>query len=205
MNLNDYEAVWKRQPLPVGEQADLAVLRKTFEDKHRKMAASLLVRDWVEIVACGVVVASYLWFWYKAGPAGWPLGLSALLILGVATHFLRERRRARRSGPRADATLRAKVEADLAELRHQRRMLLKVSFWYIAPCAVALLLHVSVIVQQARPLDPVRAPLSIGLAGLFITLLCGVVWALNRMTVRKRIEPRIAELEKLHRDISSAD
>ena len=39
MNWNDYEAVWKRQALPVGADADLATLRETFETKRRKMAA----------------------------------------------------------------------------------------------------------------------------------------------------------------------
>lgn len=204
MNWNDYEAVWKRQPLPVGEQADLAGLRKNFEDKHRKMAITLLVRDWVEIAACGVVVVSYLWFWHKAGPAGWPLGVAIMLIVGVAAFFLRERRRARRNRPGADASLRAKVEADLAELHHQRWLLLKVWHWYIAPCAVAMLLHVSVI-MRARPWDPIRELLSIGLACLFIALACGFAWVLNRVTVKKQIEPRIAELEKLHRDLLSAE
>lgn len=201
MNWNDYEAIWKRQPLPVGEAADPAELRKNFEDKHRKMATTLLVRDWVEIAACGVVMVSYLWFWFQAGRAGWPLGLAILLILGVAAFFLRERRRARRNRPGVDASLRAKIEADLAELRHQRRLLLGVLHWYIAPCAVAMLLHVSVIVRHTRPWDPVREPLSIGLAVLFIALLCWFVWVINRRAVRLRIEPRIAELEKLRCDL----
>jgi hypothetical protein len=203
MNLSDYEAVWKRQPLPVGEQADLAALRKGFENKHRKLAVALLVRDWVEIAACGVVVASYVWFWYKAGPAGWPLGVAILLILGVAMFFLRERRRARRNRPRADASLRTKVEADLAELRHQRWLLLRVWHWYLAPCAIAMLLHVSVIVGHTLPWDPVPGPLSLGVACLGIALACWLVWALNRITVKKQIDPRITELEKLHQELLS--
>lgn len=197
MNWNDYEAAWKRQPLPVGEKADLAELQKNFEDKHRKMAAALLVRDWVEIVACGVVVVCYLWFWHEAGPAGWPLGVAILLILGVAAFFLHERRRARRNRVGADAPLKAKVEADLAELRHQRWLLLKVWLWYIAPCAVAMLLHVSVNVRNVRPSDPLQAPLLLGLACLIIVLACWFAWTLNREAARKQIEPRIAELEKL--------
>jgi hypothetical protein len=201
MNWNDYEAIWKRQPLPVGETADLAELRKNFEDKHRKMAYALLVRDWVEIVACGAVVVTYLWFWHEAGPAGWPLGVASLLILGVAAFFLHERRRARRNRLGADASLKAKVEADLAELRHQRWLLLKVWVWYIAPCAVAMLLHVSVMVGQDQPPDSWRAPVLLGLAGLIIGLACWFAWTVNREAVKKQIDPRIEELEKLQRDL----
>jgi len=201
MNWSDYEAVWKRQPVPLGEQADVAGLRKNFEDKHRKMAAALLVRDWVEIAACGVVVTSYLWFWHKAGSAGWPLGVAILLILGVATFFLRERRRAHRKRLGVDAALRDKVEADLAELRHQRWLLLKVWHWYIAPCAAAMLLHLVVILRTRPAWDPLREALAIGLACLFIALICWFVAMLNRVSVRKQLEPRIAELEKLHRQL----
>jgi hypothetical protein len=202
MNWNDYAAVWKRQPLPVGEKADLAELRKNFEDKHRKMAAALLVRDWVEIVACGAVVVTYLWYWRQAGPAGWPMGVAILLVLGVAALFLHERRRARRYRLGAGAPLNAKVEADLAELHHQRWLLLKV-LWYIAPIAVAMLLHVSVVVGHTRPWDPVRAPILLGLACLIIALACWFAWTINRMAVKNQIEPRIAELEKLRRDLAA--
>ena len=41
MNWNDYEAVWKRQELPVGADADLATLRETFETKRRKMGHTI--------------------------------------------------------------------------------------------------------------------------------------------------------------------
>lgn len=204
MNWNDYETAWKRQPLSAGGEVDLAGLRKSFEDKHRKMATALLVRDWVEIAACGAVVMCYLWFWHKSGPAGWPLGVSILLFLGVAAFFLRERRRARRNRPAVDASVKAKVEADLAELHHQRWLLLKVWLWYIAPCAVAMLLHVSVIVRQSRHWNPTWELISIGIAGLLIALACWFAWTINREAVRKQIEPRIAELEKLHHEISSA-
>jgi hypothetical protein len=203
MNLNDYEAVWKRQPLPAGEQTDIAGMRKKFEGRHRLMTVSLLVRDWLEIAVCGVMVATYLWFWYKAGRAGWPLGVAILLVLGVAVLFLRERRRARRNRPGVDASLRSKVEADLAELHHQRWLLLKVWLWYIAPFAVAMLLHVSVI-MRAKSWDPVLGPLTLGLACLFIALACGGTWAINRVSVRKWIEPQIAELEKLQRELTEA-
>ena len=96
MNWNDYEAVWKRQELPVGADADLTALKETFETKRRKLAATLLIRDWTEISACAVVVAFYAWFWRSIGPSGWPMAVAMLLILGVAGVFLRERRRTRR-------------------------------------------------------------------------------------------------------------
>ena len=204
MNLSDYEAVWKRQPLPRGVEADLINLKQTFETNRRKMAATLLVRDWLELLACGFMVIVYARFWQRVGPAGWPMGVAILMILTVAGVFIRERLRSRRNRLGADAPLMVKISADLAELRYQRRLLLRVWFWYIAPCAIAMLIHASVIVRRTRPWDPLREPISLGAIMIFIGLVCWFAWIINRRAVRLRIEPRIAELEKLHQDLSSA-
>jgi hypothetical protein len=197
MNWNDYEAIWKRQPLPVGETADLAELRATFETKRRKMAATLLVRDLIELLACAFVLWMQIRYWKKIGPTGWPMSIAILMVLFVAVVFIRERLRARRSRLGADASLRAKVEADLAELRHQRHLLLRVWVWYLAPCVVAILIRKSVSLSHARERDPSSFVIFV----ILTAALCWWVWALNRRAVRKRIEPRIAELEKLHRDL----
>jgi hypothetical protein len=204
MNWSDYEAVWKRQPLPRGAEADLAELKQSFEAKRRQMAAAFLVRDWLELAACGFMVVVYARFWQKVGPGGWPMGVAILMILLVAGVFIRERLRSRRHQPGAAASLLAKISADLAELRHQRGLLLRVWLWYIAPCAVAMLMHMSVIVRRTRPWDPLREPVSLGLIVIFIGLLCWVVWIINRRAVRSRIEPRIAELEKLQEETKAA-
>ncbi len=197
MNWNDYEAIWKRQPLPVGETADLAELRATFETKRRKMAATLLVRDLIELLACGFVVWAYIHYWKKVGPTGWPMGIAILMILFVAGAFIRERLRVRRNRLGADVSLFAKVEADLAELRHQRHLLLRVWAWYLAPCVVAIAIHMSVILSHARE----RNPGAFVIAVILVAAVCWLAWALNRRAVRRQIEPRIAELEKLHRDL----
>lgn len=205
MKLSDYEAVWKRQPLPRGMDADLDELKRTFETARRKMAATFLARDWLELLACAFMTVVYALFWKKVGPDGWPMGFAILMILLVAGVFIRERLRTRRNQLGADASLLAKISADLAELRHQRRLMQRAWLWYIAPCAVAMLIHASVIVRRTRPWDPLREPVSIAVILAFVTLLCRGVWTIHRRAVRLRIEPRIAELEKLQRDASASE
>jgi hypothetical protein len=200
MKFSDYEAAWKRQPLPRGADADVRELKQTFETKSRKMAATLLLRDWVEILACGIVVVAYVAFWRNAGPDGWPMGFAILMILWVAGMFMRERLRSRRNRLGADAPLLAKIAADLNELRHQRQLVLRVGLWYLPPCVIAMLLHVTVIVRHAPQGDPVRHPVSLLAIVLVIGALCWFVWVINRRAVQRHIEPRIAELEKLQRD-----
>lgn len=204
MNWNDYEAIWKRQELPVGTGADPAALKATFETKRRKLAATLFVRDTVEASAGVIVAAVFALKWWNQGKAGWPVSIAIVLVLGVTGGFIKERIRAHRLRLGADAPLMARLEAEIAELRHQRRLLLSVLTWYVPPCVGAILVVLATGVLNA----PTGA-----LAdhwpfyGAYLALLGGLVWFvhwLNRRAVRKQIEPRLAELEKLHRDLLSS-
>ena len=205
MNWNDYEAVWKRQELPLGAAADPAGLRDTFAAKSRKQYATLLVRDCTEAGAGGIVAGALGLSWWQAGRDGWPLAGAIALVLGVAGFFLRERLRARRARLGAEAPLLAKVAADLAELRHQAGLLRRVGLWYLAPCAGAIAIQLGVIVRRAPAWSPVRDPLVLLGFGLFFTAVLAFVWLINRRAVRRQLEPRIAELEKLQRELSSVE
>jgi hypothetical protein len=210
MNFNDYEAVWKRQELPRGAQAGLADLRATFESKRRKLAGSLLVRDILEAAAGLLVAGVFGQIWWHIGAAGWPLALAIGLILGVAGFFTRERFRARRLRLGADAPLLAKIDADIGELRHQRRLLLNLWSWYLAPIAVAMVIVV-VTIARLLPPDFLKAlrnsPSALALIAFYFVVIVPLcfwgAWAINRRVVRKGIEPRLAELEKLRADLLS--
>lgn len=210
MNWNDYEAIWKRQELPVGALADFEKLKAGFESKRRKFAVTLFVRDLLE-AAAGLLVAGVLaGIWWHMGAQGWPMAGAILLILGISAFFLRERLRARRFRLGLDATLLAKVEADLRELRHQRDLLLNLWRWYLGPCLAAMLVFCFTV---ARAIPPAfwTALKSQSAAIAWIALYFAVIlpacfwgaWALNRRVVRKGIEPRIAELVKLRDGLAS--
>lgn len=216
MNWNDYEALWKRQELPIGEGADVAELRRTFETKRRKLAKTLQARDYLESAAGLFVAAVFTKVWWHMGREGWPIGLAIVLILGVAVFFLCERVRAHRLRLGPEATLLAKLEAELAELRHQRQLLLSVRTWYLAPCAGAMALFCLAMARKMIRDVPsgfftllMDHPIVIAwIAGYFLVLvplLFWGIWAMNRRVVHKNIEPRIAELEKLCGDLQAAD
>jgi hypothetical protein len=215
MNWNDYEAIWKRQELPVGADADLAALKETFETKRRKMAKTLFARDVLE-GSTGLLVSGFFGYvWWHVGKQGWPIALAIALILGVSGIFVRERLRARRLRLDADVPLLAKIEADIAELRHQRHLLLHLWSWYLAPLAVAVvitgatLVRITIIKAPSGYLAALwENPAALAwIVGYFVVILpvCFLgAWKLNRSAVRKRIEPRLDELEKLHRDLLSS-
>jgi hypothetical protein len=205
MNWNDYEAIWKRQELPVGANADLAMLKQTFEQKRRKLAAILFARDIVEASAGVVGSIAFALIWLHQGKAGWPIALAIACILWVTGFFVRERFRAHRSRPGSEAQMLAKLEAEIAELRHQRRLLLSLWKWYLSPCLAAILIVLAVILINA-PAGALAGHLLIlgGFFGAYLVLLgflFWLIWFVNCRAVRKQIEPRLAELEKLHQSL----
>jgi hypothetical protein len=202
MNWSDYEAVWKRQEPPVGMDADVSQLRSTFESKSRKQHASILVRDYAEAGAGLIVSAAYAFFWRQIGESGWPMAIGIVLILGVSGLFLRERVRARRSRLGVDAPLLAKVEHDIAELKHQCRLLQSLWTWYLGPCALAIAIQIGVIYRRSAPWGPLRDPwVLLGFAAFFAIVLW-IAWAINLHALKHRLLPRLEELEKLRRDLS---
>jgi hypothetical protein len=216
MNWNDYEALWQRQKLPAGVSADVAELRRTFETKRRQFAKTLQVRDYVEAAAGVLVAGVFAEVWWRMGSDGWPIGVAIGLVLSVTGFFLRERVRVYRHRLGPEATVRAKLEAELAELNHQRRLLLSVPTWYLLPCAGAIACFSFALFRKvAHTLPPgffeklFDHPLLVAsILGYFLVILPLVfwgIWALNRRAVRKGIEPRLAELEKMRQALVSSE
>ena len=204
MNWRDYDAIWKRQPLPIGVDADIAVLRETFERTHRKMAATLQVRDISEALAGVIGSLAFGFIWWQQGAAGWPIVFAILLMLGVSGTFVRERISTRRQTIRGNAPMLDKVIQDLELLHHQRRMFLTMWRWYLAPIFVAIYIVVLTISCNRPAWDPLHS-LSFQLGFLvFNGLIFWFIWLINRQAMRKQIEPRIQELEKLRRDLTGA-
>jgi len=213
MNWNDWETIWKRQELPMGARADLSVIRRTFEEKRQKLEFGLLLRDTLE--GWGGVLAAlfYGFLWWRLGRAAWPIGIAMVLGLAVSLVFLLERRRAKRRRLGSDAPLLERVDAYLDLLRHQRTMLLNIGTWYFLPIIAGGLIAAGTthgIMSRRDPpgftaavwADPAARAWVIALVGVSVTATL-LAWLSCRRAVRKRIEPRIEELEKLRREITA--
>ena len=201
MNWSDYEAVWRRQPLPRGADADVAMIRDTFETKSRKMAATLRVSDMAEAGAGVLGMIAFAFIWWKLGRAGWPIGLALLLIGWVTARFVAERIRVRRAQLGPDAPLLARLEADIAELRRRRELGLKIWRWYLGPLAVAIALVIGAFMLKAPSWAMRGYWLFLGGFAPVIGFLLWFASAGNRRALREHIEPRLLELEKLRSDL----
>lgn len=210
MNSSDWEMIWRRQELPVGETADVAKLRDTFERTRRHQARALWLRDLIEIVASLFVAGAFGATARELPRGAWLAWMATAVVLGVGAIFVWERFRVRRMRVAASAPLLTKLEADIAELRHQRRLLMNVATWYLAPLAAATLLFAAAIGLQIAATPAAREVVRhwwVIAAGLLYVAFCVglflAIWRMNRTAVRKQIDPRLAELEKLRRSVST--
>jgi hypothetical protein len=196
MNWNDLKSVWAGQSLLSGPYADIAALRDEFEAKRRRLARVLFWRDVREAAAALFVAGVFA----HMGPVGWPTALAVVLMLGLAGFFVWERFRAHQQKVGADASLVAKLEAEIAELRRQRGLLLNVGTWYLAPCmGAAAIVAATALIHAPKPLAAKLAAGAIML--ILLALVSWGVWALNRWAVRKCLDPRLEELKKLHQSL----
>lgn len=207
MKWSDYEAIWERQEPPRGALADVAEGRRTFETKRRELARKLLRRDLLE---AGTGVFLVIFFgrvaWHMKGPR-WPVVSAILLILGVTLFFVRERVRAHRNRVPADATLLNQLDAEIAELRHQRRLLLNVWKWYLGPLGLAwALMMLAPWLRPGSVFPEIWHHLDATLWTVGYVVLCGFLFwfagARNRRRVQTHVDPRLEELEKLRRELT---
>ncbi|HEY4248860.1 MAG TPA: hypothetical protein VGM64_18700 [Lacunisphaera sp.] len=211
MNWNDLEAVWKHQELPAGACADVAMLKNAFESKRRQLAMALAVRDWAEASAGILVAAVYARIGWAIGRDAWPMVTAIIVILMVTVFFVRERIRSRRKRLGAHSPLLEKLNADIAELDHQRDLLLNLWRWYLGPITFAMAIFTLTLLRVAIIRLPpelwatlLQQPLIWALliiTGTGIGFLLWFAWVINRKAVQKRIEPRLEELRKLQREL----
>jgi membrane protein implicated in regulation of membrane protease activity len=204
MNWDDLTSIWRKQPQERVPEVQLEVLKNAFLKKSRRLARKLFWRDILELVGAGFVIFVFSSVAMQKGRAGWPLWIATALILGLAIFFLNERIRAKRNRTGTNAPLVQKIEADLAELRHQRKLRLAVGSWYLGPIFLSWYIVLASIGFHGLS-GILRMPVQMGgylVGGLFLFWL---IWKLNRRAVRKCIEPRIADLERLRDDLICED
>lgn len=197
MNWDDLDGIWRGQEPPKGAEADVSELARTFEVRHRRQAVSVAVSHTAEAGAGVFVAIMMVPLAWHVGPFGWLIWLAVALILGVSAFFVSERLRTRRAHVGPEASILAQIDSDIAALRRRRRFVHNIVLWHLAPIGAAMALVFTALVLHAPAWNPLREPIVIlGFSAFFTTALV-FAWAINRRAMRKQIEPRIAELEKL--------
>jgi hypothetical protein len=206
MNWNELEVIWRRQKTP-STTTDGAEIRRTFEERHRKMRATLLVRNVAEGGTGLVLTPVITYLGTRQGTAAWPLRITAALLFAVTCVFVVDQLRIWRHRLGPGVPLLAKVDAELWELRHQRRLIQAWAWWYVSPCVVAItigFIALSRLNFGKAPPGLLTEILTTPITLVWIVILLAVVgvalwriWHANREAILKQIDPRIVELETL--------
>lgn len=207
MNFDDYESLWRAQPapFPAVTTAERAFVFDRIRQEARRFDRTIFWRDTREIfvaLVLSIQLALSAWHDTGAGHIAWGLWIAVALILGVAINLLIDRRHMPRP-PAAEAALIEQIDAALAGLQHQARVLSRVPTHYALPLALATMCAGLDSRFQREGLAALWSPG--GFVVIAVSLLVGsfVNW-LNRLAVRRVLQPKIAELEQLRRELSSA-
>lgn len=206
MKWSEIEGLWRGQKASEPEFVKETVsLRQTFEARSRKWARRLFWRD-VREALVGVVLAALIAYSGFRRGAVVPTLFCVFVVLGVVAFFIRERLRVRRLRLGSEVSLLAKVTADIAEMQHQRRLLLHVTRWYLAPLAGVCVIMLGTEVWIHWPWFSTLAA-QLTLAGK-LAVIAVVFWrlrVLNQRAVHRVIDPRIRALEQMRNDLLSSE
>lgn len=199
MNWNELEQVWRTAPVMNQPSVDTA----EFAARRRRMQLSLARRDWLEAAVGLGVASSFAGFLVFLGVADWRGWLAVGLVLAVSGLFVVERQRARRLRPATDAALLVQLDGEIAELRHQRRLLLRVAWWYLLPLGAATLLFVWALLDfVAQRTGKFDAAFLIKFAAVSAAVDVAIWW-LNRRAVTTEIEPRLRACEAARAELAA--
>ncbi len=190
MNDEEMKRLWQNQPLPE-PLADVPTLLATAGRKHQKFQRTIFWRDFREVGVALVLIPIFVASAQRED-ALWTSYLIVLALVFVAGFMVIDRLRWRKAAPGPGETMGDTIRAALAELEHQIWLLRNVLWWYIGPLMGALIIDTT-----HQMLTGPREPSSfIGSLAVFF-LLGAFLWWLNQWAVKRDLEPRRSELQKL--------
>lgn len=207
MNFDDYETLWRAQnssalpPPALASEHDAVVDRVRRES--RRFDRAVFWRDAREIsisFILALVFALSAWDHTENGHVAWGRWIAVALVLGVAIILLRDRRNMPKQ-PVAEGSMLDRIDGALAALRHQARVLREVPLNYALPLALATISFGLDSILEAGGMAALRGPGGAVILGTGLAVGGFVVW-LNRFALRRVIQPKIAELERLRRDLT---
>jgi hypothetical protein len=203
MNWDEITSLWKRQQAKPLADIEHEKLDSLFTVTNRKLARRLFWTDTREILACMVVLVVFTVSALKKRDHGsWPLWTANVVILWTTFFFVRERIRAHRNKVPHDAPLLTKIGAEINMLKRRRYLAINIGYWYLGPIFAAWFLVLASTGFHGLSYK-LQTPLQMWGYMLFGFFIFWGIWKRNRLAVRKRMDPRIAEMEKLRSELSS--
>jgi len=191
MNFEDLKKTWQCQvafpKVTLNADASLKEIRRN----QRRFRATIFFRDALVAGVTFFLIPTYLYSGVRTHEQ-WPYYLLPLGCLFVGVFILVDRLIRRRQQPAANETLKSCAEALLAQVLREIWLAKNILWWCVLPITAPIVINS---IQ-----DVARAPhrLAIDVGGAVFSILVGWgTYYLSRSSVRKDLDPRRQELEKL--------
>lgn len=193
MNLDDFQKSWQSQTAANQISINADVLLNEVRRNQQGFRRMIFWRDVREVsVATGLVP----FFIYGGWKTHWTLYLCAFACFVVGADMLLDRRQQKKRVLDLPGPLKHCALTALAEVRHQIWLLRNILWWYILPLTVPTLLFFGWCSWNAPWPAAGRIFSMLLLFGFSLFVDAGIYW-LNQWTVKKSLEPRQRDLEKL--------
>lgn len=192
MTLEQAEALWRKtHPTPHGN----GELLRQVKLAARQFRVKIFVRDLAELSATLFVVCTFV---YQAMLPGAPrlAYLTAACLAGLPIVFLGAHRWLKHESRRPSETMREHVEQTLRTVQNQQWLLQRVLWWYLMPLAASVAIFMTATLIKAP--GALAGKLIALILGVLVCAIVGVlVWRLNQLAVRTRLEPFAQHLREL--------
>ncbi|HTB84362.1 MAG TPA: serine hydrolase domain-containing protein [Candidatus Sulfotelmatobacter sp.] len=209
MNFEDLQKSWQAQDAGRKITMDADFLMKEVRRDQRRFRRMIFWRDVREVGVAAVLVP----FFINIGrhDHAWPAYVIAFACFMVGSYILIDRWRHKRSLPSTHDSLKNCAAASLTDVTHQIWLLKNILWWYLLPFAVPMLIWMVWMFWQMPPpgaenifsliFSMVFKTFGVLFSLGFTAAVNGFLYWLNQFAVKKRLEPRRQELEKLLKEI----
>ena len=197
MNFEELQKAWQSQDAAKKNPINADVLLDEVRRNQLCFRRTIFWRDVREVGVAALLVPVFIYGGWKTH---WTLYLSAFACFVVGVDMVFDRLKQKKESPDSRGSLKDCAATSLAEANHQIWLLKNILWNYILPLSVPVLLFFGWCAWSV-PL-PVTARILYLLFLVGFSLLVDVfVYWLNQFAVKKNLEPRRQELEKLLNEI----
>ncbi|MBE0540696.1 MAG: beta-lactamase family protein [Verrucomicrobia bacterium] len=193
MNFEDFQKSWQSQDAGRSVSINADALLIEVRRKQLCFRRTIFWRDVREIGVAALLVPVFI---YGGWETHWTLYLCAFACLVVGADMWLDRWRQKKKTPDLHGSLKDCTATSLAEVSHQIWLLKNILWWYLLPLFVPIMLFCGCVAWSVPGPVADKILSLLPLIGFVLAVDIGVYW-LNQVAVRKVLEPRRQELEKL--------
>ncbi len=200
MKFDALQDIWQSQEAGQKVTIDADMLLKEVQGNKKTFERDVFWRDVREVGVAFLMVPFFIRNGIKDGD--WPWYVLALSVLFIGMFILVDRDKQKKKMPCYSDPLPTCIDTSLRQVNHQIWLLRNILWWYLLPCfAGCMLLFIYYVFKYN--LSHIIEFVFLGVIVSACVAINVGIYCLNQMAVRKHLEPRQQELQKLMDSLSS--